>query len=54
MIKITKYIVLILSIFAFIGCKEIYRYPCQNPANKNSTQCKPEICEVTRTCPKIL
>ena len=50
----TKYIVSILSIVILVGCQEGYRYPCQDPAKKNTSECSPEICKETRTCPKIL
>lgn len=32
----------------------IYRYPCQDPANWETPQCKPPICSATRTCPSDL
>jgi hypothetical protein len=51
--NITKYLLLMLSIIVFSGCQERYRYPCQDPAKIHSDECKPEICEETRTCPKI-
>ena len=51
--NITKYVLLMLSIIVFTGCQERYRYPCQDPAKIHSDECKPEICEETRTCPKI-
>ena len=31
-----------------------YRYPCMDPANADTLQCKPPICSVTRTCPSDL
>lgn len=51
--NIAKYILLMLSIMVFTGCQERYRYPCQDPVKIQSDECKPEICEETRTCPKI-
>ena len=42
-----------LSIIVFSGCQERYRYPCQDPAKIHSAECNTEICEETRTCPKI-
>lgn len=42
-----------LSVIAFTGCQERYRYPCQDPENIDKHECNPEICEETRTCPKI-
>lgn len=28
-----------------------YRYPCQDPANWEKTECKPPVCEVNGYCP---
>ena len=28
-----------------------YRYPCQDPANWEKAECKPPICDVSKTCP---
>ena len=28
-----------------------YRYPCQDPANWDTTECKPPVCEVAGYCP---
>jgi hypothetical protein len=53
MYKTNKYLILGLCVFILAGCQEIYRYPCQDPARKHEYQCKPEVCEETRTCPKI-
>jgi hypothetical protein len=35
---------------AFFG-GDRFRYPCQNPENWDTPQCKRPICDVTRTCP---
>jgi hypothetical protein len=29
-----------------------FRYPCQDPANWDSEECKAPVCSVTRTCPE--
>ena len=29
-----------------------YRYPCQDPAKWDSTECNPPICEASGTCTK--
>jgi len=34
------------------GCNDSYRYPCQDPANWESADCKPPICEASGTCPE--
>jgi hypothetical protein len=31
-----------------------FRYPCQDPLNRDTVQCKPPICSATRTCPSDL
>jgi hypothetical protein len=31
-----------------------YRYPCQDPANWESAECKPPLCDVNKTCPADL
>ena len=51
-VKITKYIIVCFSLFLIIGCKESYRYPCQDPEKEKDPQCTPHMCEVTRLCPK--
>ena len=28
-----------------------FRYPCQNPTNWETPECKPPICSATQTCP---
>ena len=44
-------VLLILPIaLAFFG-GDRFRYPCQNPENWDTPQCKRPICDVTRTCP---
>jgi len=34
------------------GCNDSYRYPCQDPANWESADCKPPICTASGTCPE--
>lgn len=34
------------------GCGDSYRYPCQDPANWESADCKPPICDASGTCPE--
>jgi hypothetical protein len=31
-----------------------YRYPCQDPANWETAECNPPICEASSTCTKDL
>lgn len=37
-----------------IGCDDRFRYPCQDPKNWESAECKPPICSATATCPNDL
>ena len=31
-----------------------FRYPCQDPDNWETKECKPPVCTVTGTCPEVL
>lgn len=41
-------------ILSSCGYQGNYRYPCQDPANWQSADCKPPLCDVDKTCPKDL
>ena len=43
-------IALPLALAVFGGDR--FRYPCQDPANWGSAECKAPICSVTKTCPE--
>jgi len=51
-------ILLLLSILALglsgCGYDGHYRYPCQNPVNWESAECKPPICTANGACPEDL
>ena len=49
-----KTVMLALSLLLVAGCEEHYRYPCQDPANWESAECKPPLCNVNNTCPTDL
>ena len=52
-LKLFKWLTLLLLLpiaLAFFG-GDRFRYPCQNPENWDTPQCKRPICDVTRTCP---
>ena len=36
--------------FTLVGCEDTYRYPCQDPANKDKAECNRPICEVDGFC----
>lgn len=48
-----KYAALLLLI-ALVGCKEGYRYPCQDPSNWQEQYCKKPYCSANGTCPEDL
>jgi len=33
-----------------VGCEDTYRYPCQDPANKDNPECNRPICEADGMC----
>ncbi len=43
-----------LGLFMLTGCDGSFRYPCQDPANWESADCKPPICTVNGACPEDL
>lgn len=44
--------VLVIGLTGLTGCSDgTYRYPCQDPANWETADCKPPICEVNGYCP---
>lgn len=45
-----KYLILATLIF-IAGCQDRYRYPCQDPANKDKPECSEQICIQTKECP---
>lgn len=52
-----KLFIVVISSVLLSGCgkyngEEIYRYPCQDPANWSSEECKPPLCEASGTCTK--
>jgi predicted small lipoprotein YifL len=42
-----------LLVFSLTGCgyEGQFRYPCQDPKNWETAECKPPICTSTGTCP---
>lgn len=36
------------------GCKDRYRYECQNPENFHMEQCQKPRCQFTQQCPEYL
>ena len=52
-LKMIKWLafLLVLPVGLAVFGGDRFRYPCQNPENWDSPQCKRPICDVTRTCP---
>ena len=52
-LKIVRNIMLMLSMcLAASACSDRFRYPCQDPKNWETKECKPPICTATGTCPE--
>ena len=45
---------LLLVVLALAGCKDRYRYPCQNPENFSHPDCQKPKCLFTQQCPEYL
>jgi hypothetical protein len=45
-----KAVYLILTALLFSGCADHYRYPCQDPKNKDNAECNRPACEVDGLC----
>lgn len=41
---------LVLTALLLIGCEDTYRYPCQDPANKDKEECNRPACEADGMC----
>jgi len=48
-----KYLLIFIA-FLLSGCKDVYRYPCQNPDNFHLEQCQKPKCLFTQMCPEYL
>jgi predicted small lipoprotein YifL len=42
---------LLVSSLTSCGYSGFYRYPCQDPKNWETPECKPPICTASQTCP---
>ena len=53
-LKLFKWVIILLALplgLAIFG-GDSFRYPCQDPANWESADCKPPICTASGTCPE--
>ena len=46
-----KYLLLLLLL---TGCKDVYRYKCQDPDKFADSECQKPRCLFTQTCPEYL
>jgi hypothetical protein len=42
--------VLLVAALLLVGCEDTYRYPCQDPANKDKAECNRPACEADGMC----
>jgi hypothetical protein len=49
-----RYLFLLLALPLLVACQERYRYPCQDPNNWDSKECKKPFCSANGTCPEDL
>lgn len=47
-------VVVLLVLMSLVGCSEGYRYPCQDPDNWETKECKKPWCSANGTCPEDL
>ena len=45
-----KAVYFILAALLLVGCEDRYRYPCQDPANKDKEECNLPACQVDGNC----
>jgi len=45
-----KKFLIIIPLILLAGCEGHYRYPCQDPANWNKTECNNEVCAAEGVC----
>ena len=48
-----KYTLILLPLL-LTACDTRYRYPCQDPSNWDTPECKKPICEVNKDCPEYI
>ena len=47
-------VAIFLIALSLTGCSDFYRYPCQDPANKDNPECNRPICEAEGMCYDML
>ena len=41
---------MLITALLLVGCEDTYRYPCQDPANKDKAECTRPDCEADGMC----
>jgi len=49
-----KKTIFLLALLLVGGCSDSYRYPCQDPANKDKEECNRPACEADGMCYDLL
>ena len=49
-----RHLFLLLALPLLVACQERYRYPCQDPDNWDTKECKKPFCSANGTCPEDL
>lgn len=51
--KLARFVGALALAVSLVGCGYDggYRYPCQDPDNWDTKECKPPVCSVSGTCP---
>jgi hypothetical protein len=45
-----KAVLLVATALLLVGCEDTYRYPCQDPENKDKAECNRPLCEADGFC----
>ena len=48
------FVIVLMVLMSLAGCSEGYRYPCQDPENWETKECKKPYCSANGTCPEDL
>jgi hypothetical protein len=48
-----KYLI-VIALLMLTGCKDVYRYKCQDPDRFTEPECQKPRCLFTQTCPEYL
>jgi hypothetical protein len=54
MLKKVFFTVILAALLSGCGYDGHFRYPCQDPANWETAECKPPVCTANGACPEDL